>query len=106
MLREVARKVREAPGPDNWVQALFTLEAMARAARESGDWELAAWAAMEMRSHDPGYGGSHYALALLAEHNGNGPAAEAAFAEAERLWSKADQGLPELQEIRLRRNKK
>jgi tetratricopeptide (TPR) repeat protein len=105
MLREVARKVRESPGPDNWVQALFTLEAIARAAREAGDWELAAWAATEMRGHDPRYGGSHYALGLLAEHNGNRLAAEAAFAEAERLWSKADPNLPELREVRLRSKK-
>ena len=40
MLEEVARKVRAAPGPDAWTQALFTLEAIARAAREVGDWEL------------------------------------------------------------------
>ena len=45
MLEEVVRKARALPGPDAWVQALFTIEAVARAAREVGDWELATWAA-------------------------------------------------------------
>jgi tetratricopeptide (TPR) repeat protein len=103
LMREAARKVRQAPGPDNWVQALFALEAMARAAREAGDWEVAAWAAAEMRAHDPQYGGTHYALGLVAEHNGNTAAAQAAFAEAARLWSRADPDFPELRAIRNRR---
>ena len=42
MLDEVAKRVRAAPGPGRaGAQALFTLEAMARAARAVGDWELA-----------------------------------------------------------------
>jgi tetratricopeptide (TPR) repeat protein len=102
MLREAVRQLREAPGPDNWVQALFAIEGMARAARAAGDWEFAAWLAGEMRTLDPRYGGTHYALALAAEHNGNTAAARAAFAEAERLWSKADAALAELQDIRSR----
>jgi tetratricopeptide (TPR) repeat protein len=100
MLREVVRRAREATGPDNWVQALFVLEAMARAAREAGDWPFAAWLAEEMRSHDPQYAGTHYALALVAAHNGNTAAARTEFAAAERLWSKADATLPELRDIR------
>ena len=65
MLEDVARKVRAAPGPDAWTQALFTLESIARAAREVGDWDLAGWAARQMVEHDPNYGGAHYALALV-----------------------------------------
>ena len=65
MLEGVARKVRAAPGPDAWTQALFTLEAIARAAREVGDWDLAGWAARQMAEHDPNYAGAHYALALV-----------------------------------------
>lgn len=42
LLEEAARKLRAEPGPDAWSQALFWLEAMARAAREAGDWALAA----------------------------------------------------------------
>ena len=71
MLEEVVKKVRAAPGPDAWTQALFTLEAIARAAREVGDWDLAAWAARQMLEHDPNYAGTHDALALVAEHNGD-----------------------------------
>ena len=37
MLEEVVRKkLRAAPGPDAWTQTLFTIEAIARAAREVG----------------------------------------------------------------------
>src|SRR6185369_16654803 len=41
MLRQVVSKLRAAPGPDAWSQALFQLEAIAAAARAAGDWELA-----------------------------------------------------------------
>ena len=68
-LLEVAKRVRAAPGPDAWSQALFTLEAIARTARTVGDWELAGQIARQMIEHDPAYAGSHYALALVAEHD-------------------------------------
>ena len=45
MLEELVKGLRAAPGPDAWSQALFTLESIARAAREAGDWDLAAWTA-------------------------------------------------------------
>ncbi len=96
MLEEVARKVRMATGPDAWSQALFTLEAIARAAREVGDWELAASAARHMAAHDTNYAGSHYALALVAEHNGDTAAARAERALVEKYWKNADRNLPEL----------
>jgi tetratricopeptide (TPR) repeat protein len=57
-LRQVAQEVRALPGPDAWAQALFTLEAIARAARDAGDPEFAAWAAMQMHEHDPNYEGA------------------------------------------------
>jgi hypothetical protein len=96
LLEEVARKVRAAPGPDAWTQALFTLEAIARAAREVGDWEFAAWAARQMVEHDPSYAGSHYAVALVAEHNGDARTAGVERALVEKYWSRADAGLAEL----------
>ena len=104
MLRGVARKVRAAPGPDAWTQALFTLEAIARAARDVGDWDLAGWAARQMVEHDPNYAGSHYALALVAQHAGDEKTAHAESALAAKYWSKADPDLPELQTIRSGRN--
>ncbi len=100
MLREVAKKARAAPGPDAWTQALFTLEAIAKAAREVGDWELAAWTADEMRDHDPHYAGTHYALMLVAEHNGDAQAARAERAQFEKYWKDADRDLPELKRLR------
>jgi tetratricopeptide (TPR) repeat protein len=90
MLRELAKKVRAAPGPDAWSQALFTLESIARAARDTGDWELASWAAAEMIDHDPNYAGSQFALALAAEHQGDHARAAAAMALAKQYWKHAD----------------
>ncbi|HYR92534.1 MAG TPA: tetratricopeptide repeat protein [Terriglobia bacterium] len=103
MLDQVIRKLRSAPGPDEWTQASFALEAIARAAREAGDWEYAARAANQMMEHDPAYAGTHYALALAAEHAGDGSTARAEFALAEKYWNKADPDLAELRDIRGRR---
>jgi tetratricopeptide (TPR) repeat protein len=96
MLEEVAKKVRAAAGPDAWTQALFTLEAIARAGREAGDWELARSAARHMIAHDPNYAGSHYALALVAEHDGDAATARSERALVEKYWKNADRDLPEL----------
>jgi tetratricopeptide (TPR) repeat protein len=96
MLEEVAKKVRMATGPDAWTQALFALDAIARSAREAGDWELAASAARHMVAHDANYAGSHYALALVAEHNGDTATAGAERALVAKYWTNADRDLPEL----------
>jgi len=98
-LQRVAADVRAAPGPDSWAQALFTLEAIARASREVGDWELAGWAAQQMLEHDSNYAGTHYALALVARHNRDAARARSAFDRARTLWGSADGGLPELQDL-------
>jgi tetratricopeptide (TPR) repeat protein len=99
-LEQVVREVRAAPGPDRWAQALFTLEAIARTARESGYWELAGWAAQQMLDHDPNYAGTHYALGLVARHNRNPTVARVEFDRARALWAHADPGLPELQDLK------
>jgi hypothetical protein len=93
MLEEVARKARAAAGPDAWTQTLFTLEAIARAARDAGEWDLAGWTARQMLEHDPNYAGSHYALALVAEHSGDARAAERERGLAAKYWSHADSGI-------------
>ena len=95
MLEDVVRKVRARPGPDAWAQALFTIEAIARAARDVGDWELAAWAGRQMVEHDPNYAGSHYALALVAEHKGDAAAARSERALVSKFWKNADPDLSE-----------
>ena len=100
LLEEVARKARAAPGPDAWTQALFTLEAIARTARDAGEWDLAAWAAGQMLEHDPNYAGTHFALGLVAQHKGDAAASRAAFALAKRYWANADADLPELKQLR------
>lgn len=100
MLEDVARKVRAAAGPDAWTQALFTLEAIARAARDSGAWDVAGWAARQMLDHDPHYAGTHLALGLVAQHNGDPAAARSAFELVREYWKNADRDLPEWNAIK------
>lgn len=102
LAQEAVRKFRALPGPDGWSQALFRLEAMARAAREAGDWELAERVALALRDHDPSYAGTHYALGLVAEHNGDQAGARDAFAAAADAWRHADRDLPELLDVKKR----
>jgi tetratricopeptide (TPR) repeat protein len=90
MLQDVVKKARALPGPDAWTETLFTIEAVARAAREAGDWELAASAAGQMREHDPSYAGTHLALALVAAHDGDAKTAAAEQALVEKYWKNAD----------------
>jgi tetratricopeptide (TPR) repeat protein len=99
-LKEVMSKIRAEPGPDAWTQSLFKLELIARTAREAGDWELARYAAQQMIEHDANYAGSHYAMALVAEHEGDKSAALEGFAAAEKYWRNADSDLPELLDAR------
>jgi tetratricopeptide (TPR) repeat protein len=93
MLDEVIRRMREATGPDTWAQTIFTIEEIARTARDAGDWTFAEFAARQMIAQDATYGGGHYALGLVAEHNGDIPTAQAAFALARKYWAAADPGL-------------
>jgi hypothetical protein len=79
------------------------MEAIGRIARDVGDWDFAGFVARQMLAQDPRYAGTHYALGLVAEHNGDLPAARAAFAMAARAWGAADRDLPELAEMRRRR---
>jgi len=106
MLDEVVRRLREGgAGPDTWAQTLFTIESIARAARQAGDWEFAGFTARQLAAQDGSYAGAHYALGLVAEHNGDTRTAQTEFALAEKAWSKADADLPELRDIRSRKGK-
>jgi tetratricopeptide (TPR) repeat protein len=100
IFKEVQRQIRAIPGPDAWIQALFRLESMARAARDGDNWELAENIAKQMLDHDPSYAGAHYGLALIAEHKGDVATALQEFAAAVKLWSNADPDLPELRRAR------
>jgi len=95
-MESAARKWRALPGPDAWTQSLFRLEALARSARQVGDWPLAARMAQLMLEHDPNYAGTHYALALVAQHDGNVATAAREFELALKAWANADPDLPEL----------
>ncbi len=106
MLDEVVRRLRDGgAGPDTWAQTLFMIESIARAARQAGDWEFAGFAARQLAAQDGRYAGAHYALGLVAEHNGDTRTAQTEFALAEKAWSKADADLPELRDIRSRKGK-
>jgi tetratricopeptide (TPR) repeat protein len=100
ILKEVQRQLRAIPGPDAWIQALFRLESIARTSRDIGDWALAEYTAKQMLDHDKSYAGAHYALALVAEHQGDLTTARKEFAAALKLWGKADSELRELRELR------
>ena len=102
LFKEVERRLRALLGPDAWSQALFRLESIAQVAREAGDWELAEYTAKQMLDHDSAYAGSHYAMALVAEHNNQKSIAEQEFAKAEQLWRGADAELPELSHARMK----
>ena len=97
MMRQGVQRLRMLTGPDARMDAIFTMEALARAMRDAGAWDLAAWLAGQMMEFDAGYAGSHFASALALEHAGNATGARQAFAAAARLWSSGDSDLPELQ---------
>jgi Tfp pilus assembly protein PilF len=96
VMERAAEKWRGLPGPDAWTQSLFRLEALARSARSVGDWTFAARLAQLMLEHDPNYAGTHYALALVAQHDGNAATARREFDLAVKAWANADRELPEL----------
>jgi hypothetical protein len=90
-LRQHAQIVRNLfRGPDQWIAGLYELEDLARLARSKDDWQLAADLTEVLSAHDPHYAGSVYAKALLMEHNGRKQEASRLFADAARLWAKAD----------------
>jgi tetratricopeptide (TPR) repeat protein len=99
VLKKIEASIRALPGPDSWSEALFQLQSIARSARQSGDWNLAEFTARQMIDHDPSYAGGYYALGLAAEHSGDTASAHHNFQMAEKLWSRADPGLPELVSI-------
>lgn len=102
LVTEVVKNSRSAQGPDAWIQALFRLELLDRIARDTNNWDLAAAIAKEMEQHDVNYAGTHYALALVADHQGDALTAAKEFAGVEQAWAKADPDLPELRTARQR----
>jgi len=99
LLQEIVKMTLARPGPDGWSAARFELEAIAKTARQSGDWNLSESVARDMIEHDPTYAGGYFALGLAAEHAGHAAKAHEQFAAAGKFWSKADKDLPELRRI-------
>ena len=93
LLREAIAKLRADPGPDAWIQTLFTLQEAYRVARNAGEWALAGELAQQMRQYDPAYGGSHYAVAQAAERQGNLGLAKEEYKAALQAWRAADPDL-------------
>jgi tetratricopeptide (TPR) repeat protein len=99
LFEDIVKMILARPGPDAWSAARFELEAIAKTARQTGDWHLAESVARRMIEHDPTYAGGYFALGLAAEHAGHPAQAHEQFAAAEKFWSKADKDLPELRRI-------
>ena len=99
VLKEVAKGLRTAPGPDAWSQGLFRLETLAQGAIAVGDWELAGFLAAQMLDHDAAYGGSHFTRLLVLRQQGDAGGAASEAALARRYWSDADSDLPELKQL-------
>jgi tetratricopeptide (TPR) repeat protein len=99
VLQSLLHSLRTAPGADAWAQGLFRLEAIARTARETDNWDLAEATAKEMMAHDPAYAGSHLAMALVSEHQRHAEAAAKSMNSASEFWRDADADLPELKLI-------
>jgi tetratricopeptide (TPR) repeat protein len=100
LMESLLRYTRAATSADSWSQGLFRLELLARLARDTGHWEVARELARFMIEYDPYYGGSHYAMALVAQHDGNGGLALTEFGAAAKYWAGADMDFPELIQVK------
>jgi len=98
VVQRVGRYVRAATSADSWSQGLFRLELLASLARENDHWQIAGELSELMLTIDPYYGGSHYALAVVARHNQDLELARREFTSAEKYWAHADKQLPQLQD--------
>jgi tetratricopeptide (TPR) repeat protein len=102
MIRQGVGELRADLGPDAWSQTLFEIEALCRAARDIGDWALAAELTEVMRQHDPVYGGTSYAAGRVAEQRGDKAAAVKSYQETVQRWKNADKDLRDLLDARQR----
>jgi len=100
LLQRIAKRIHAENGPDAWIQGLYELERINRAARTVGNWQVAAQFANLMVERAPEYAGAHYALALSAEHDGDRQRALAELSLAAKGWSNADTDLPEMHDLR------
>jgi tetratricopeptide (TPR) repeat protein len=95
LMSQVEQKLETLPGPDAWSSTTFELDRISQLGRQLGDWELAESTARRMIDHDASYAGGYHALGLVFEHKGD-PAYRQQFAIADKLWSKADADVHQL----------
>ncbi|HEY6332662.1 MAG TPA: hypothetical protein VI756_25285, partial [Blastocatellia bacterium] len=100
LLETIEPKILAESGPEAWGQGLFMLDAIARFAISVSDWDLAEFTARQMDEYDPGYAGTHFALALVAEHRGSASEALKDFKLAREGWKNADPDLPEMAQVK------
>ena len=99
LLEQIVPAIRQLAGPDEWTESLFSLEWVFQLARAAEAWDLAEFTANQMAEHDKYYGGTHYALGLVAEHRGDAAGAHTEFSKAEHAWSHADADFPPMADI-------
>jgi tetratricopeptide (TPR) repeat protein len=102
LLQRIAKRISAENGPDAWIQGLFELERINRAARAIGDWGVATQFANLMMERAPEYAGAHYAVALSAQHDGDRQKAATEFSLTAKAWANADINLPELKDLQKR----
>ncbi|HLW99339.1 MAG TPA: tetratricopeptide repeat protein [Candidatus Acidoferrales bacterium] len=102
LLQQIEPVLRRLAGPDEWTETLFSLEWVFHLAHKAGAWDLAEFTASQMAGHDKYYGGTHYALGLVAEHRGDAAAARREFSEAEKDWSHGDSDFPPIVDLHKR----
>ncbi len=100
LLQRIAKRIAAENGPDAWIQGVFELERINRAARALGEWGVATQFAKLMMERAPEYAGAHYAVALSAQHDGDQQKAASEFSLAAKAWANADENLPEFREVR------
>ena len=81
-------------GPDEWTEAVFSLEDLATLSRESGNWSMAEQVAGQLLKYAPSYGGTHYELGYVADHKDDVDGARREFTLTEEIWREADNDLP------------
>jgi tetratricopeptide (TPR) repeat protein len=99
LLEQIVPAIRQLAGPDEWTESLFSLEWVFQLARAAEAWDLAEFTANQMAEHDKYYGGTHYALGLVAEHRGDAAGAHTEFSKAEHAWTHADADFPPMADI-------
>ncbi len=100
LLQRIAKRIDAENGPDAWIQGLYELERLNRAARAIGDWQVATQFANLMLVRAPEYAGAHYAVGLSAQYEGDTQRASTEFSLAAKAWVHADPNLSEMRDLR------